>query len=767
MRARAMRARAMAGPGFAMLACEIARRGASETKQRLLQSRRSPSLWPPTLEIDYLAMLLIVPTSPMTIFLALMLSWPSTWNYRFWCSLQSVQSDIPGSTGVQQICYNSLSSLRSFHGISTHRFSRLIETGNITSSISVKHTAGSNQAPLLAKVVGSAGTESLVGNGVDVEDFDVDSLSLNQVSSQKNGSTSAQNGDLILAAVDMGTNSFHMVVVRADKQGRFQLMDTEKEDVRLGSGSSDLSVITPDAEIRALAALKRFKTLAQIRKAEMRVVATSAVREARNRRTFVQRVRDAVGLDVEVLSGTEEACLIYQGVLQALPVFEKTVLVVDIGGGSTEFVLGNRGKPTYATSLKLGHIRLSQQFLSDGPNKKEELKKEQVEELRRHIRVILADSGVIDQVQANEFEVAIGSSGTIESIEQMIHYTVTTTSAPQVRVGYQVVDGQQNKGSLRDREFTADELNQAVKKICKVKTVEQRAKIPGLPEKRADVIVAGAVLLEEIFLALGITKMKVSPYALREGVVVDTLAETLANYKPGVNIRKTSILNLALKFKTDQRMESAQHSAGLAKEILSGLQTCRTGTNECVSDVALLLNDGDADLLEAATSLHYVGMFINHKSYHKHSYYLIKNNEHLLGYSPLEIEILALLARYHRKKVPSQKDEDFAKLPEEVQKKVRAMCAVMRVAVALDRCDSSAIDDVHVFQQTESILLAVVPAIDPTTGKARDVSLEVWAAQHELPYFEKIFKRRSSIIVADEHDLEALDTDAPSVSLSS
>ncbi|XP_024378987.1 uncharacterized protein [Physcomitrium patens] len=761
MRARAMRARAMAGPGFAMLACEIARRGASETKQRLLQSRRSPSLWPPTLEIDYLAMLLIVPTSPMTIFLALMLSWPSTWNYRFWCSLQSVQSDIPGSTGVQQICYNSLSSLRSFHGISTHRFSRLIETGNITSSISVKHTAGSNQAPLLAKVVGSAGTESLVGNGVDVEDFDVDSLSLNQVSSQKNGSTSAQNGDLILAAVDMGTNSFHMVVVRADKQGRFQLMDTEKEDVRLGSGSSDLSVITPDAEIRALAALKRFKTLAQIRKAEMRVVATSAVREARNRRTFVQRVRDAVGLDVEVLSGTEEACLIYQGVLQALPVFEKTVLVVDIGGGSTEFVLGNRGKPTYATSLKLGHIRLSQQFLSDGPNKKEELKKEQVEELRRHIRVILADSGVIDQVQANEFEVAIGSSGTIESIEQMIHYTVTTTSAPQV------VDGQQNKGSLRDREFTADELNQAVKKICKVKTVEQRAKIPGLPEKRADVIVAGAVLLEEIFLALGITKMKVSPYALREGVVVDTLAETLANYKPGVNIRKTSILNLALKFKTDQRMESAQHSAGLAKEILSGLQTCRTGTNECVSDVALLLNDGDADLLEAATSLHYVGMFINHKSYHKHSYYLIKNNEHLLGYSPLEIEILALLARYHRKKVPSQKDEDFAKLPEEVQKKVRAMCAVMRVAVALDRCDSSAIDDVHVFQQTESILLAVVPAIDPTTGKARDVSLEVWAAQHELPYFEKIFKRRSSIIVADEHDLEALDTDAPSVSLSS
>lgn len=670
-------------------------------------------------------------------------------------------SDIPGSTGVQQICYNSLSSLRSFHGISTHRFSRLIETGNITSSISVKHTAGSNQAPLLAKVVGSAGTESLVGNGVDVEDFDVDSLSLNQVSSQKNGSTSAQNGDLILAAVDMGTNSFHMVVVRADSQGRFQLMDTEKEDVRLGSGSPDLSVITPDAESRALAALKRFKILAETRKAEMRLVATSAVREARNRRTFVRRVRDTVGLEVEVLAGTEEACLIYQGVLQALPVYDKTILVVDIGGGSTEFVLGHEGKPIYATSLKLGHIRLSQQFLSLGSSKKDELKKEQIDELRRHIRVILADSGVIDKVQATDFEVAVGSSGTIESIEQMIHHTVTTSSDSQD------VDGQPNANLLRDREFTADELNQVVKKICKAKNLEQRMKIPGLPEKRADVIVAGAVLLEEIFLAMGIKKIMVSPYALREGVIVDTLAEIFENYKPGFNIRKTSILNLALKFNTDRRMESAQHSASLAKDILAGLQMCSTGTKECVSDVALFLNKGDADLLEAATILHYVGMFINHKSYHKHSYYLIKNNEHLLGYSPMEIEILALLVRYHRKKVPSSKDEDFAKLPEEVQKKVRAMCAVMRVAVALDRCDSSAIRHAHIFQQSGSILLAVVPATDPATGKARDVSLEVWAAQQELPYFEKIFKRQASIIVADEHDLEALSVEAKSASLSS
>lgn len=182
----------------------------------------------------------------------------------------------------------------------------------------------------------------------------------------------------MLAAVDMGTNSFHMVVVRADKEGRFELIDTEKEDVRLGSGSPDMSVITTDAEERALSALKRFRKLAQTRHAEMRVVATSAVREARNQRTFVRRVLEIAGVEVEVLSGQEEACLIYQGVLQALPVYNKTVLVVDIGGGSTEFVLGKAGKPLYATSLKLGHIRLSEQFLGLGRGGKEELKKEQV-----------------------------------------------------------------------------------------------------------------------------------------------------------------------------------------------------------------------------------------------------------------------------------------------------------------------------------------------------------------------------------------------------
>eukprot|EP00850_Spirogloea_muscicola_P018617 SM000172S03090 [mRNA] locus=s172:286416:292351:- [translate_table: standard] len=553
-------------------------------------------------------------------------------------------------------------------------------------------------------------------------------------------------GTNMLAAVDLGTNSFHMVIVQADSSGRFQIVDVEKEDVRLGSGSSGLSLITPEAEERSLAAIKRLQRIAATWKASMRVVATSAVREARNRRTFLRRIESSTGIDVEVLSGREEACLIYNGILQALPVYSKTVLTVDIGGGSTEFVLGREGKPLFATSLKLGHIRLTERCLAGDPV----LQRTQVEDLRRYIRVMLADSGVLENVRAGKFEVAIGSSGTIETIEQMINMNIAANLA---LLGPEH-NGTQRAHGFKERVFTREELTALVKKLCKAKTAEARAKLPGLPEKRADLIVGGSILLEEIFYAMGIEKMSVSPYALREGVIVDTLTKTYDNYSPAPDIRRSSVINLAKRFNTDRRLDSALHSARLAKQMLQGLQTCKAGGQACMAEIIAELNENDAELMEAATILHYVGMFISHKCYHKHSQYLIKNNEHLLGYSPMEIEIIALLARYHRKKVPSSKDEDLAKLPQETQNKLRTMCSVMRIAVALDRCASGAVQTVHVLQDKKSCVLAVTPSLDPATQLPRDLSLEVWAAKGEQDYFEKLFKKTVSFIVADQHDVE-------------
>ncbi|CAI5530545.1 unnamed protein product [Closterium sp. Naga37s-1] len=608
----------------------------------------------------------------------------------------------------------------------------------------------------------------------------------------------------MLAAVDMGTNSFHMVVVKADNKGRFEIEDVEKEDVRLGSGSSGFAVITPEAEERALAAVRRLKQIAKTRGAAIRVVATSAVREARNRRSFVRRVLDTTGIDVEVLSGQEEACLIYLGILQALPVYHKTVLTVDIGGGSTEFVIGREGKPLFATSLKLGHIRLTEKFASGGLSKSQ-----QILEMRRYVRVLLADSGVLEVVKGaeNEIELSIGSSGTIETIEQMIHQsrasgTISTGSAATITTasttggssssgsgsnGSLVAAGAQSgrssggggKGGggggggvsgvmqnqeavlrrladLKDREFTLEELSAVVKKICKAKTPEARAKLPGLPEKRADVILGGAILLEEIFLAMGIEKMRVSPYALREGVIVDTLSRTFTDFSITPDLRRSSVLKMAGKFNTGLRKESALHCARLAQQILAGMQTCKMGGSDCVSPMMALLDGNDFEVLEAATVLHYVGMFISHKGYHKHSYYLIKHSEQLLGYSPMEVEMIALLVRYHRKRPPSTKDEDFAKLPVVVQQKIRALCAIMRIAVTLDRCYTGAAASVLVLQDDDSCVLAVTPAVDPLTGAAQDVSLEMWAARSELEYFHKIFKKAPSIVIADYLDTALL-----------
>ena len=167
-----------------------------------------------------------------------------------------------------------------------------------------------------------------------------------------------------IAAMDLGTNSFHLAVVQPDDQGRFEILSTEKEAVRLGSGGGDLNLILPDAMERGLTVLKRFTAISRSMNADIRAVATSAVREAKNSAEFLERVKKECGLDVEVIPGKEEARLIYLGILQCLPVYDKRVLTIDIGGGSTEYLVGKSGIPEFAVSLKLGAIRLKDRFFT-------------------------------------------------------------------------------------------------------------------------------------------------------------------------------------------------------------------------------------------------------------------------------------------------------------------------------------------------------------------------------------------------------------------
>ena len=303
-----------------------------------------------------------------------------------------------------------------------------------------------------------------------------------------------------LAAIDIGTNSIHLVVVKANESNRFEIIAQEKEVVRLGSGSKDMKYLKEDAMDRGIEVLKRYKQIADISRAEVKAVATSAVREALNKEVFIQRARAEAGVEVEIISGFEEARLIYLGVLQALPIFDKKILLIDIGGGSTEFLIGKSGEMIEANSLKLGAIRLTDQFFKEDP-----LDAKSVNRCRLYVEVYIHP--MAREVRKHGFEVAVGSSGTILTIAQMI----------------QILRHEPPTRFLSNFTFSRMELAEVVKLLVKADTLKKRQKIEGLDPKRADIIVAGAIILEQAFEKMSIDSMTVSGFALREGVILDTL----------------------------------------------------------------------------------------------------------------------------------------------------------------------------------------------------------------------------------------------------
>jgi exopolyphosphatase/guanosine-5'-triphosphate,3'-diphosphate pyrophosphatase len=282
----------------------------------------------------------------------------------------------------------------------------------------------------------------------------------------------SDDGGSTVAAIDIGTNSFHLVVARAGEGHNFEVVAREKEMVRLGAGPSngatDLKELQEDAIDRGVAALSRFRQIAQIHDATIYAVATSAVREAENAKTFVKRARKEAGVDVDVITGLEEARLIHLGVLQSVPVFDKRLVLVDIGGGSTEILVGEKGEVLASGSLKIGALRLQRRFF-----KNDLLHPAAVDSCRRHVRAVLAP--MARSVRKKGFDVAIGSSGTIQSVASLIQASK---------------DGESPR-SFNLYEFTRDEVDDAVARIIHAETVERRKSLPGVDPSRADIILPG------------------------------------------------------------------------------------------------------------------------------------------------------------------------------------------------------------------------------------------------------------------------------------
>ena len=500
-----------------------------------------------------------------------------------------------------------------------------------------------------------------------------------------------------LAAIDIGTNSFHLIIVEVDTNtGKFNILGREKENVRLGSGSTDMKHLGSDAMDRGIAALKKFAALAQSAGAKVRAIATSAVREAVNQHEFIMRARTEAGIRVEVASGIEEARYIHLGILQSLPVFDNKILMIDIGGGSTEFLMGQGRDISFDISLKLGAIRLTERFFTG-----KETDTKQVKQCRQYIKGFM--TSVTRESVKYKYDIAVGSSGTVMNIANIIN----------------VKRGGAEDARLNKFIFTKDELSRTVEQILEAKTEKQRAKIPGLDEDRTDIITAGALLLEQIFKELKIKEMMVSEYALREGIVLDTIEkEFLLSDKDHLgNIRHSSVMHIADNFRIEK-----EHSAHVTKLALK------------IFDLTVKLHKlggTERDYLEAASILHEVGGFVSHSQHHRHSYYIIRNAE-MLGFTENEKEIIANVARYHRKSHPKAKHPDYSKLSNDDQLIIKKLAAVLRIADGLDRSHKSSISEIGFSQEGNK-------AVFTLHGDAENMELEIWGANTKKQLFEEVF----------------------------
>ena len=500
-----------------------------------------------------------------------------------------------------------------------------------------------------------------------------------------------------MAAIDIGTNSFHLVVARPTGNNRFEVLARDKEVVRLGSGSGDMKELHPDAIERGVAALGRFRRVADTFGAEVHAVATSAVREAENREEFLEAAQSKANIGVEVISGVEEARLIHLGVLQAVPVFDQQVLVIDIGGGSTEFIVGKGGDVLAARSLKVGAIRLTERFFA-----KEPVKKKAVDDARKFVRSYLPQ---IKRMvgDAGGFEVAVGSSGTILNVAEMV----------RVRRGAEVVR------QVGMSSFTSEGLAEVVDDLASRPRVADRLDVPGLDPRRADIILGGIIVLEQVVKALGITELVTSDFALREGVLLDVVRRrqsgTLGHLR---DLRYESVLHLAALAPGER--EHCERIASLAVQIFEGTRHLSG------------LSDEAEEWLEAAAILQNVGLVISHDGHHLHSYYVIRNSELLTGFTDHEREIIALVARYHRKSTPKVRHSEYAGLPRADQRVVEILSGILRIAAGLDRTRSAAVSRLRVDGGHKDVPLRILVE----TAAGADAELELYSARNRKDLLE-------------------------------
>jgi exopolyphosphatase/guanosine-5'-triphosphate,3'-diphosphate pyrophosphatase len=503
-----------------------------------------------------------------------------------------------------------------------------------------------------------------------------------------------------IAALDVGTNSIHLLIARVGADGQVDALDRAKDMVRLGD-SAFKGVIAADAFARATECIRRFRGQAERAGVDAFVaVATSAVREAENGGDFVRMVRDETGIELTVIGGEEEARLIYLGARAALNLSGKKALIVDIGGGSVELIVGDAREAHYATSLKLGVLRLLDQFTPSDPIMPDQ-RLRMAAELHRALE---PPSVAIRKVG---FDLVAMSSGTARAVADLI--PGTTNDKPR---------------TVAFRDVYALE-----EKLCTLRA-EERLKLPNLDPKRVDSIVPGVILVRSLLEVVHADSYVLCEAALREGLVADY---ALRN-GPGIqlvdeypDLRRRSVIRLMRRCNANR--VHAEHVARLALDLFRGLRPLHEFSN------------ADGELLEFAALLHDIGFHIAASKHHKHGAYLIENAE-LQGFTVDEIQVLAQAVRYHRKATPKESHAPFEALSATNKQKVRVMAALLRLADGLDRGYAQLVRGIRC-RIGDKI-------IDMTLSATGDAELELWGARRKRDLAEETFGRKIKFTVERE-----------------
>jgi len=490
---------------------------------------------------------------------------------------------------------------------------------------------------------------------------------------------------LKLALLDIGSNSIHMVLTEIQPDFSYKILDRCKDVPRLGEETFQTGQLSPDAIAKGIEVVRTFTTLARNRGfTRVEAVATSAVREAANGGDLIEAIERETGIRVRVVTGQEEARLIYLGVRHSMDFGDRNVLIVDVGGGSVELIVGNRTKLLHAASLKLGAIRLNDLYL------KKETSSDALKRLEKAVEAQFKPA--LPRFKKIGFEAVVGTSGMIGNLAEVMHLQKTGRPIPQLNLA----------------SFSFNDVVE-IEKLLLDTPLKRRADIPGVDPKRADLLLPATIVLRTIMERLDLDELAVSDKAIREGLLYDFIER----HRDGIqaeqeipNVRRRNVMYLARRCQYEA--VHAHHVAKLCLQLFEQTASIHK------------MGEREREWLEYAAILHDIGYLINSRQHHKHTYYVIKNSD-LAGFTADEIELIANVARYHRRAIPEDDHRNLKDLDAKHRETLTVLGGILRLADALDRSHFGVIQSIY--------CTAIPEALEISLTATDDAALELWAAR--------------------------------------